>query len=76
MAWELKDSWKLAATLRKGTGAGKGIAQFDATYPLGEILQGNLDVFLQLQYYTGYAETLRAYDQSYDFFRIGFAMFR
>lgn len=76
MAWELKDSWKLAATLRKGTGAGKGSAQFDATYPLGEILQGNLDVFLQLQYYTGYAETLRAYDQSYDFFRIGFAMFR
>lgn len=76
MAWERHSSWKLAANLRKGTGAGKGSAQFDATYPLGEILNGNLDVYLQLQYYTGYAETLRSYNERYDFFRIGLALFR
>jgi outer membrane phospholipase A len=76
MAWEQRDSWKLAANLRKGTGAGKGSTQLDATYPLGEILKGNLDVYLQLQYYTGYAETLRSYNERYDFFRIGFALFR
>ncbi|MCP3952787.1 MAG: phospholipase A [Desulfobacterales bacterium] len=76
MAWELKNSWKVAAILGKGNGAGKGSAQFDATYPIGEILRGNLDVYLHLQYYTGYAEILRSYDESYNFFRIGFAMFR
>ena len=76
MAWARQDSWKLAANLRHGNGTGKGSAQFDATFPLGEILRGNLDVFLHLQYYTGFAETLRAYNESYNFFRIGFALFR
>ncbi len=76
VAWKLQDSWKLAATLRKGTGAGKGSAQFDATYPIGEILRGNLDVYLNLQYYSGFAETLLSYNQSHDYFRIGFSMFR
>ena len=76
LAWELRDSWKLNAVLRNGSGSGKGSAQFDATYPLGGLLGGNLEVYLQLQVYSGYAETLQAYDQSIDFIRIGLAMFR
>jgi len=76
MAWESTDSWKLATTLRKGDGAGKGSLQFDATYPLREILLQNLDVYLHMQYFSGYAETLLSYDRSHDFFRIGFSMFR
>ena len=76
LAWELEESWKAATTLRKGTGAGKGSAQLDLTYPLRQILAGNLDVYLQVQAYTGYAETLLSYDQRYDFIRIGLAMFR
>lgn len=76
MAWEQLESWKLAATLRKGTGAGKGSAQFDLTYPLHNILKNNLDLYLHLQYYSGYAETLLSYDQARDFLRLGFSMFR
>jgi len=76
MAWELRDSWKLSTVLRKGSGAGKGSVQFDATYPLVELIGGNLDVYLQMQYYTGYAETLLSYDERFDFVRIGLALFR
>ncbi len=76
MAWKRQGNWKLATTLRKGTDTGKGSAQFDLSYPLRELLLGNLDVYLQMQYYTGYAETLLSYDESHDFFRIGLSMFR
>jgi len=76
LAWQMKESWKVAATLRKGTGAGKGSAQVDLTYPLSQLLAGNLNVYLQLQAYTGYAETLLSYDQRYDFIRIGLAVIR
>ena len=76
LAYDMPDSFKVAALLRKGTGAGKGSLQIDATYPLSRFFLGNLDVYAQVQYFTGYAETLLHYNQRYDFLRFGFAVYR
>jgi outer membrane phospholipase A len=67
---------KIASTLRVGTGADKGSIEIDATYPLSQLFFGNLDIYAQVQYFNGYAETLLSYDESHSFLRFGVAVYR
>jgi outer membrane phospholipase A len=61
--WMRPDGVGLAATLRKGGESSSGSVQADLSYPLDRILGGNLEAFVHLQYFNGWGETLRTYDQ-------------
>ena len=50
--------------------------QLDLTYPLHRFLFNNLDVYLQAQYFNGYAESLLHYRERSDAFRLGLAIVR
>lgn len=76
LAYEMPKGFKVSALLRKGAGAGKGSLQIDATYPLSRFLLGSLDLYAQIQYFTGYGETLLHYNEQYSFLRFGFAVYR
>ncbi len=70
------DGLALGSNFRHGR---KGSSlQFDLSYPLNQIpgFKGMLDMYLHVQYYTGYAEQLLAYKQREDIFRIGFSLVR
>ena len=55
---------------------GQGKRQMDLTYPLTKILQGNVDVLLDAQYFIGYGDTLLTYNKYTQVFRIGLALVR
>jgi outer membrane phospholipase A len=61
--WLDADGFGVALTLRKGTKAGRGSLQVDLSYPLDRLLGGNLEAYLHVQYFDGWGETLRTYDQ-------------
>lgn len=65
--------------LRLNTWAGKDIDhpsyQLDLTYPL-QLRWLNLESFLQVQYFDGYGESLRAYDQKSQAVRFGVGLVR
>ena len=50
--------------------------QLDLTYPMTRLLGENLNLYLQAQYFNGYAETLLQYDKRHNAFRLGFAIVR
>ncbi len=52
--------------------------QFDLSYPLDKIpaLEGFLDLFLHLQYSSGYSEQMLEYDKREDVIRLGFSLVR
>jgi phospholipase A1 len=66
-------------TLRVNVWAGKDFDhpsfQLDLTYPL-RLRSLNLESFLQVQYFNGYGESLRAYDRKTDSLRLGVALVR
>jgi len=53
-----------------------GSAQLDLTYPLFRLNGRNLAVYLDLQYFTGYGESLLDYDEYTSAFRAGFSLWR
>ncbi|RME73081.1 MAG: phospholipase, partial [Verrucomicrobia bacterium] len=53
---------KIAATLRVGTG-GHASVLVDASYPLRALFSAVRYGYLHVQYFNGYGETLRSYDQ-------------
>jgi outer membrane phospholipase A len=53
-----------------------GSIQLDLTYPMSQLLGKSLNVYLQAQYFSGYAETLLHYNERHDAFRLGFAIVR
>lgn len=61
--WMRADGIGIAAMLRKGEEAGYGSVQVDLSYPLDRVLGGNLEAYVHLQYFNGWGETLRTYDQ-------------
>jgi outer membrane phospholipase A len=65
---------QLSTLLRAGKDFDRGSAQFDLTIPLWDIVRSPL--FLQVQYFNGYGESLLNYNQREDQFRIGFGLFR
>lgn len=71
------DGFEIAATLRKGTESSYGSIQVDLTYPLDQLLFGNAASYLQFQYFHGWGETLRYYNEKGpDQYRIGFSLYR
>ena len=50
--------------------------QLDLTYPMTRLLGRNLNLYLQAQYFNGYAETLLHYDRRHNAFRLGIAIVR
>ena len=50
--------------------------QLDLTYPMTRLLGRDLNLYLQAQYFNGYAETLLHYNTRHNAFRLGFAIVR
>jgi len=61
---------------RIGSHADRGSVQVDVTYPMSEILRGSFSVYLQLQYFYGYGESLLEYNQKVSHFRVGISLYR
>lgn len=75
----LKGGWggslQLAGTFRVGDDFDRASMQLDLTYPTARLF-GNLDLFLHLQYFNGWGESLIAYDERSWAFRVGLSLFR
>ena len=50
--------------------------QLDLSYPMTRLLSRNLNLYLQAQYFSGYAETLIRYNERSNAFRLGVAIVR
>lgn len=61
---------------RLGSGGEHGSIQLDLTYPLRQIGKGNIDMYLQLQWFSGYGESLITYDEHTDALRLGLGFVR
>jgi outer membrane phospholipase A len=70
------DSLQLAVIGTIGNGFHHGNAQLDLTYPLYKLVGGNLAIYLDLQYFTGYGESLLDYNVRSSAFRMGFSLWR
>jgi len=57
------DGWKVAAMIRKGTVANHGSLQLDVSYPMDKILTRSFHAFVYLQYFAGWGESLRSYNE-------------
>ncbi|HZP87242.1 MAG TPA: phospholipase A [Burkholderiales bacterium] len=70
------DSWQLAGMFRKGTGEG-WTTQLDLSYPLRSVALGNLNGYLQLQFFDGWGESILDYDRRFPAqYRIGLMFVR
>jgi phospholipase A1 len=69
------DAFQLSVFSRVGTHGDKGSVQVDLTQPI-RIPLINLETYLQLQYFDGYGESLRTYNQKSSVWRIGLAFVR
>lgn len=70
------DTLQAAGTFRMGDELEKGSMQLDLTYPLGQITGDTLDLYLHLQYFTGYGQTLLNYNRREQALRAGFSFLR
>ncbi len=70
------DGFKAAAIGRLGSGGENGSIQIDLTYPLSSAGEGNFDLYLQLQWFSGYGESLITYDEYTDALRFGIGFVR
>jgi phospholipase A1 len=70
-----KHGLQLSAMGQMGTGANHGSVQLDLTYPTMRFF-GSFSLYLDVQYFIGYGESLLGYNQRTDELRAGFALFR
>ncbi|MEN8163673.1 MAG: phospholipase A [Acidobacteriota bacterium] len=76
LAYTGRSDWQVAATIVVGT-SGKGSVQLDGTWPMDKILGRNFDGYLYVQYFDGWGESLRSYDQHLPWqLRLGIAVVR
>jgi len=68
------DGLELRSNLRQGTKGGS--VQIDFTYPFRFLTFGNFNGYFQVQYFSGYGETLLFYNQKDSQIRIGFGLHR
>ena len=61
---------------RIGSRADRGSVLMDLTFPLKDLLYKNVDLYLDVQYFDGYGEVLRNYNQRTQALRFGFALVR
>jgi len=71
-----RDSIELAVLTRIGDDWDKGSVQLDVTYPLNRILGGNFDLYLDVQAFYGYGESLLEYNRRDATLRFGIAVVR
>ncbi|MGD9841369.1 MAG: phospholipase A [Steroidobacteraceae bacterium] len=69
------NSLQLSIAARLGSDRGKGSMQIDLNQPI-QIPLINLETYLQLQYFNGYGESLRAYDRKSSVWRVGLGFVR
>lgn len=67
---------QLAATGRLGEGLGQGSVLVDLTYPIRAFSFGNLDAYLDVQYFSGYGESILNYNQNTESLRFGISLVR
>jgi len=65
------DSWKFATITHVGTQLDRGSFQRDVSYPLVDITNVWINCFAHVQWFSGWAESLRTYDQRSDHVLIG-----
>jgi phospholipase A1 len=70
-----KRGLQLSALGMMGKHANRGSVQLDLTYPTMQFF-GSFSLYLDVQYFNGYGESLLGYNQRSDELRIGFALFR
>ena len=70
-----KRGLQLSALGRMGRDGNHHGVQLDLTYPTMKFF-GSFSLYLDVQYFTGYGESLRGYNQTTDELRVGFALFR
>ena len=73
MGW--KRGLQLSALGRMGQDANHGSLQLDLTYPTMRFF-GSFSLYLDVQYFTGYGESLLAYNKRSDELRVGFSLYR
>jgi phospholipase A1/A2 len=67
---------QLASTFRLGDDANHGSVQLDLTYPMYRLLSGSFSLYLHVQYFNGYGESLLRYNRRSDTIRFGFSLYR
>lgn len=70
-----KRGLELSALGRLGKNGDHGSLQLDLTYPTMRFF-GSFTLYLDVQYFTGYGESLLGYDKKSEQLRVGFALFR
>jgi outer membrane phospholipase A len=70
------NGWQARFLGRLGSEFDKGSLQVDVSYPLRRILNNNLDLYLHMQVFTGYGESLLDFQDRTTQFRIGFSLVR
>lgn len=76
MAYTGRSDWQVATTIQVGT-SGKGSMQLDGTWPMDKILGRNFDGYLYAQYFNGWGESLRSYNERLPWqLRLGIAVVR
>ena len=70
-----KRGLQLSALGRMGRDGGHESLQLDLTYPTIKFF-GSFSLYLDVQYFTGYGETLRGYNQKSEALRVGLSLFR
>ena len=71
-----REGLEVSAIGRVGDDWDRGSIQVDVTYPLRNVLSGNFDVYLDVQGFYGYGESLLNYDQKDSSLRVGIAVVR
>jgi len=70
------NGFQAAGIGRLGKSGEHGSIQVDLTFPMRAIGNGNFDLYLQLQWFSGYGESLITYDEYTDALRIGIGFVR
>jgi len=70
------DRFALALTGRLGQGAHKGSLQADLTFPVKFDRMFDFATYMLIQYWNGYGESLRSYNQRTETIRAGFSLVR
>ena len=71
-----RDGPQLSSTIRIGDDWDKGSLELNLSHPLRKFTGGSVDMYVYVQYFTGYGESLIEYDERGDSFRIGLALVR
>lgn len=70
------DGWKFATLTHIGTHLDRGSFQLDVSYPLVALTNGWLNCFAHVQWFSGWAESLRAYEERTNHVLIGISFVR